>query len=70
MEAQSDEWRRVGLCFRCGQARAVQSNRGTVFYRCLRSKTDPRYPTYPRLPVLRCAGYEEQRPSREEPPSA
>jgi hypothetical protein len=24
---------------------------------CERSKTDPRYPKYPRLPVKRCAGY-------------
>jgi len=25
---------------------------------CLRSKTDERYPKYPRLPVERCPGYE------------
>jgi hypothetical protein len=24
---------------------------------CERSKTDPSYPKYPRLPVKRCAGY-------------
>jgi hypothetical protein len=27
---------------------------------CERSKTDPRYPKYPRLPVERCAGHEER----------
>jgi len=24
---------------------------------CLRSKDDARYPKYPRVPVVRCAGY-------------
>jgi hypothetical protein len=28
---------------------------------CERSKTDERYPKYPRLPVERCAGYEDRR---------
>lgn len=27
---------------------------------CLRHRTDPAYPKYPRLPVLRCGGYEER----------
>jgi hypothetical protein len=27
---------------------------------CERSKTDERYPKYPRLPVARCAGYEKR----------
>jgi hypothetical protein len=30
---------------------------------CLRSKTDERFPKYPRIPVERCPGY-EMRPSR------
>ncbi|HMD98426.1 MAG TPA: hypothetical protein VKM93_13975 [Terriglobia bacterium] len=67
IDAQSQEKDRVGLCFRCAQARVVQSDRGTVFYRCLRSKTDSRFPPYPRLPVLHCAGYEEQGPGRDDP---
>ncbi len=28
-----------------------------MFYHCLLSKTDPRFPKYPRLPVLRCEGF-------------
>jgi hypothetical protein len=28
---------------------------------CERSKTDERYPKYPRLPVERCPGYEDRR---------
>jgi hypothetical protein len=33
---------------------------------CGRSATDPRFPKYPRLPVVRCAGYEEA-PAAEPP---
>jgi hypothetical protein len=38
--------------------RLVESGRGSRFYLCGRSRTDARFPRYPRLPVLRCAGYE------------
>lgn len=48
----------VGLCFSCQHSRVVRTDRGAVFYQCLRAATDPRYPKYPRLPVLRCPGYE------------
>jgi hypothetical protein len=27
---------------------------------CLRSKTDERFPKYPRIPVERCPGYERK----------
>jgi hypothetical protein len=37
----------------------VRNTRGSVFSLCMRSKDDPGYPRYPRLPVLRCAGFEE-----------
>jgi hypothetical protein len=36
----------------------VTSDRGSVFYLCQLSKTDPSFPKYPRLPVLECRGYE------------
>jgi hypothetical protein len=29
-----------------------------VFYLCQLSKVDPSFPKYPRLPVLKCSGYE------------
>ncbi|HUI42221.1 MAG TPA: hypothetical protein VL523_09640 [Terriglobia bacterium] len=51
----------VGLCRACRHARVVRSDRGSVFYQCRLALTDPAFPAYPRLPVLRCAGYE--RPS-------
>jgi hypothetical protein len=48
----------VGLCANCVHARIVRSDRGSIFYRCGLSDTDPAFPKYPRLPVLNCAGYE------------
>jgi hypothetical protein len=47
----------IGLCATCRHARIVQSSRGSTFYRCLLAETDSRFAKYPRLPVLRCAGY-------------
>jgi hypothetical protein len=52
-----DEQRRVGLCFDCLHAQRIQSDRGSTFYRCKLSDTDPSFPKYPRLPVLQCVGY-------------
>jgi len=47
-----------GLCANCQCKRQIQSDRGSIFYFCERSKTDPNFPKYPRLPVLQCAGYD------------
>jgi len=52
----------VGLCFTCRWQRVVTTRRGSVFYRCARAETDPRFPRYPPLPRLACEGYEEDRP--------
>jgi len=49
---------RVGLCLNCRYMRRMESDRGAIFYLCRRSATDERFPKYPRLPVLDCAGYE------------
>ena len=48
----------IGLCASCRHARIVHSSRGSIFYMCRLAETDPRFAKYPRLPVLRCAGYE------------
>lgn len=48
----------VGLCLNCAHAKRIESARGSVFYLCLRSKEDLRFPKYPPLPVKVCAGYE------------
>lgn len=49
---------RIGLCADCQFVRRMESDRGSVFYMCQRSATDPSFPKYPRLPVLQCAGFE------------
>jgi hypothetical protein len=48
-----------GLCGDCRHSRVIVNRRGSRFHLCERSRIDPAsYPRYPRLPVLRCAGYE------------
>jgi len=49
-----------GLCGSCVHARIVETARGSRFLLCDLSRTDPRFPRYPNLPVLRCAGYESR----------
>ena len=48
----------AGLCADCRHAAIVVSDRGSTFVRCERSKTDPRFPRYPPLPMRRCDGHE------------
>ena len=47
----------AGLCDTCKHQKVVRNTRGSAFSMCERSKTDERYPKYPRLPVRRCPGY-------------
>jgi hypothetical protein len=49
------------LCATCQYRRTIAAARST-FYLCERSFTDPRFPRYPRLPVLRCDGYVTAQP--------
>jgi len=55
VESQKDP--AVGLCLDCANVKLFQSDRGSVFYSCLLTTTDARFPKYPRLPVLLCNGY-------------
>jgi hypothetical protein len=48
----------AGLCADCVWARPVTSSKGSTFWLCGRSAEDPRFPKYPRLPVVRCPGFE------------
>jgi hypothetical protein len=48
----------AGLCDSCLHQRLVPNTRGSVFSLCERSKNEPEYPRYPRLPVERCPGHE------------
>ena len=52
--------RSAGLCADCVHAQVVRSGKGSTFVMCGLSKTDSRFRKYPALPVLRCAGFEEQ----------
>jgi hypothetical protein len=49
---------KTGLCSDCQHARRIESDRGSVFWRCELSFEDSRFPKYPRLPVLTCSGYQ------------
>ena len=52
----------VGLCATCTWVRIAKNRRGSVFYRCGRAETDPRFVRYPPLPVLQCPGYDRRSP--------
>ena len=58
-----------GLCDRCAHQRMWGNRRGSTFSMCGRAKADERFPKYPRMPVVRCAGFEE-RPAGSEAPRA
>jgi hypothetical protein len=47
-----------GLCGECRHSRRIETRRGSVFRLCERATSDRRYPRYPTLPVLSCAGFE------------
>jgi hypothetical protein len=47
-----------GLCAACRYARVITSDRGAEFVMCGKSKEDPRFTRYPRLPVRQCGGYD------------
>jgi hypothetical protein len=50
---------RVGLCAACAHAHVIRHPRGGPdYWRCTRADTDPRYAKYPRLPILRCPGFQ------------
>lgn len=46
-----------GLCGSCLHSRSLASNKGSIFWLCGLHSTDPSFPKYPRLPVLRCSGH-------------
>jgi hypothetical protein len=51
----------AGLCDSCVHQQLVTTTRGSTFSLCRRSKDEPEYPKYPRLPVLACRGHEVRR---------
>ncbi len=53
----------AGLCNTCRHQRVVATTRGSRFSLCERSRSDPHYPRYPRLPVHECPGHQPGRPA-------
>jgi hypothetical protein len=58
MAYHKHEQDRIGLCAGCRYMQRMKSDRGSTYYLCERSATDPGFPKYPRLPVIQCPGYE------------
>lgn len=52
----------AGLCNSCVQQRVIVSDRGSAFSMCRLAAFDARFARYPRLPVVRCDGYEGASP--------
>ena len=52
----------AGLCDSCRHQRLIRTGRGSVFSMCERSKREPVYDKYPRVPVVACPGYERRSP--------
>jgi hypothetical protein len=50
------------LCATCAHARRIESGKGSEFWLCELSKTDPRYKKYPPLPVRACLGFKPLEP--------
>jgi hypothetical protein len=53
----AEQVRRWGLCASCRHLVLIRSDRGSTFVQCGLSKTDPRFPRYPPLPVIVCGGH-------------
>lgn len=62
MPSEADDATEPGLCASCRHAEAIQGARST-FWRCGRHEDEPeRFPRFPEVPVVECAGYEEGEP--------
>jgi len=48
----------AGLCDTCRHQQVVGNTRGSKFSLCRRSRSQPEFPRYPRVPVNACAGHE------------
>lgn len=52
----------AGLCASCAHAQVIRNDRGYRFYLCRLSAVDARFPKYPVLPVVTCAGFTRAAP--------
>lgn len=63
MASEAEQRARVGQCCVCQHARSLQSSKGSEFWLCEKSATDPRFKKYPPLPVWHCIGFLATRPN-------
>ena len=56
---------RAGLCGSCAHVQIITNARGSRFYLCRLSFTDPRFTRYPSIPVVACPGYDPRPLARE-----
>ncbi|MEZ4826909.1 MAG: hypothetical protein R3C61_11600 [Bacteroidia bacterium] len=56
---------KTSLCHTCAFMREVSNKRGSIFFQCEKSRSNPSYARYPMQPVWTCKGY-EPRPQRKE----
>jgi hypothetical protein len=54
---------RKSLCEACAWMREVVLAKGSRFYLCRLSQTNPAFPKYPPQPVRRCERYREKEPA-------
>ena len=59
----------AGLCDSCAHQRIIRNTRGSSFSLCERSRADPSFARYPRLPVGSCRGYERRQPGAVDGPA-
>jgi hypothetical protein len=57
----------AGLCETCLHSRRIISDRGSVFFLCQLSFSNPQFRKYPRLPVSECPGYAAGNRAKEAP---
>jgi uncharacterized protein len=50
----------AGICTTCVYARAVTSDRGSIFLLCELSLSDPHFQKYPKLPMSSCSGHRQK----------
>jgi hypothetical protein len=48
----------AGLCDKCRHVKKLSNAKGSTFYMCHLAESQPKFPRYPRLPVLKCDGFE------------
>ena len=55
-----DDATRFGLCATCAFGRLFRSGKDATYVTCDLSRTDPAYPRFPSIPVIRCRGFEDR----------